>query len=150
MPEVSIIIPARNEEKFIGRCLKSIISQDYPKGSLEILVIDGFSQDKTREIVEKYKIQATSCKLRLLDNPKKFTPFGLNIGVKNSRGEIIIRMDAHAEYEKDYISKCVKYLQESGADNVGGIIKTLPAENTLIARAIARALSHPFGAGNSY
>jgi len=150
MPEVSIIIPARNEEKFIGRCLKSIISQDYPKGSLEILVIDGFSQDKTREIVEKYKIQATSCKLRLLDNPKKFTPFGLNIGIKNSRGEIIIRMDAHAEYEKDYISKCVKYLKEYRADNVGGAIKTLPSENTATAKSIAAVLSGPMGAASAF
>ena len=60
-----------------------------------------------------------------------------NIGIKESKGEIIIRMDAHAGYEKDYISKCVKYLIESGADNVGGVIETRPAKDTLSAKAIA-------------
>jgi len=140
---VSIIIPCRNEEKFIGRCLESIANQDYPKENLEILVVDGASEDKTKEIAERFNVN-------VINNPERFTPFGLNLGIKNSRGEIIIRMDAHAVYPKNYISKCVKYLLESGADNVGGIIKTLPSENTLTARAIAKVLSSLFGAGNSY
>jgi GT2 family glycosyltransferase len=88
-------------------------------------------------------------KISLIDNPKKFTPFALNIGIKEAKGEIIIRMDAHATYEKDYVSKCVRYLKEYNADCVGGILKTIPAENTLIAKAIALSLSHPFGAGTS-
>ncbi|OGZ24146.1 MAG: hypothetical protein A3A08_00045 [Candidatus Nealsonbacteria bacterium RIFCSPLOWO2_01_FULL_41_9] len=145
---ISIIIPCRNEEKFIGKCLESIVRQYYPKENLEVLVVDGNSKDKTKEIIKEFSFQYPF--IKLLENPKKFTPFGLNIGIKASRGGIIIRMDAHAEYEKDYISKCVKYLQESGADNVGGIIKTMPSKNTLTARAIAKVLSHPFGAGNSY
>ncbi len=140
---VSVIIPCRNEEKYIRKCLESIIRQDYPKENLEVLVVDGVSEDKTKEIAKQFNV-------KVIDNPKKFTPFGLNIGIKASQGEIIIRMDSHAGYENDYISKCVKYLQESGADNAGGIIKTLPAKNTLIARAIAKVLSHPFGAGGSY
>lgn len=147
MIKVSIIIPLRNEEKFIIKCLDSILAQDYPKENLEVLVVDGISQDKTKEIVEKYAKEYGF--IRILDNPKKYTPSGLNIGIKAAKGEIIIRLDAHADYEKDYISKCVKYLEEKGVDNVGGILKTLPAENTLMARSIALSLSSIFGAGNS-
>ena len=142
--KISIIIPCRNEEKFIGKCLDTILEQDYSKENLEVLVVDGVSEDRTKEIIEKYTQKYPFVKL--LENPKKFTPFSLNIGIKAAKGEIIIRMDAHAGYKKDYISKCVKHLAESGADNVGGIMKTLPSENTLVAKSIAFSLSHPFGA----
>jgi glycosyltransferase involved in cell wall biosynthesis len=147
---VSIIIPCRNEERFISQCLKSILQQDYPKEKIEVFIIDGMSEDRTREIIKNFQFPNPNFQLRLIDNPKKFTPFGLNIGIKEAKGEIIIRMDAHATYEKDYVSKCVKYLKEYNADCVGGVLKTIPAENTLIAKAIAISLSHPFGAGTSY
>jgi len=150
MKLVSIIIPCRNEEKYIGKCLKTILEQDYPKEKLEVLVIDGISEDRTKEIIEKFKIKNEKLKIKALDNPKKFTPFGLNIGIKNSRGEIIVRMDTHADYKKDYVLKCVKYLKEYEADNVGGVIKTLPLKNTLIAKSIAYCLSSFFGAGDAY
>lgn len=145
---VSVIIPCRNEEKFIAKCLDSILLQDYPKESLEILVVDGASTDKTKEIIKSYTEKYPF--IRLLENPQKFTPFGLNIGIKNSKGETIVRMDAHAGYQKDYISKCAKYLKDSGADNIGGTMKTLPAKNTLMAKAIAFSLSSRFGAASSF
>ena len=147
---VSIVIPCRNEEKYIGKCLDSILSQDYPKERLEVLVVDGMSEDKTRETIKNFQFSNPNFQLRLLDNPKKFTNFAFNMGIKESKGEIIMLMGAHAGYEKDYISKCVKYLKEYNVDNVGGIMLTLPRDNTLIAKAIAISLSHPFGAGNSY
>lgn len=146
-PFVSIIIPCRNEEKFIENCLISILGQDYPKKSFEVLVVDGMSEDKTVQIAER--IAKKNSSIKILENPRKFTPSGLNIGIKKSEGDIIIRMDCHAGYEKTYISKCVKYLEEYQADNVGGVIKTLPKNDTLSARAIALCLSHFFGAGNS-
>lgn len=148
MPFVSAIIPARNEEKFISKCLDSILNNDYPKESLEIFIIDGVSEDKTKEIVNSYLPKNPF--IKLLDNPKKYAPVAQNIGVKNSKGDIIIIMDAHVTYEKDYISKCVKYLLEYNADNVGGVLITTPAEDTLVAKAISQVLSSPFGAGNSY
>ena len=148
LPFVSVIIPCRNEEKFIEGCLNSIVGQDYPKENLEVLVIDGISEDKTQDVVKKFAEKYHF--IKLLENHKKFTPFGLNIGVKNAKGEIIIRMDAHAGYEKNYISKCLKYLKEYDADNVGGVIKTKPADNTLISKSIANSLSSFFGAGSSY
>jgi len=145
---VSIIIPCRNEEKYIGRCLDSIIAQNYPKEKSEVLVIDGMSEDRTREIIKNYSQKYSF--IKLLNNPKKFIPSALNIGIKNSKGEIIIRMDSHAVYDKDYVLKCVEYLKKYKADNVGGIIKTIPFRDTIIARSIAFSLSHPFGVGGSH
>jgi glycosyltransferase involved in cell wall biosynthesis len=147
-PFVSIIIPCRNEEKFLGKCLDTIINQDYPKESLEVLVADGSSGDKTKEIAADYAKKHSF--IKVLDNPQKYTSFGLNMGIKKARGEIIVRMDAHAGYEKDYISKCVKTLEELNADNVGGAIKTLPAKDTIEAKAIAYVLSGPLGAASAF
>ncbi len=148
LPFVTVIVPCRNEERFIGQALESIIANDYPKKQLEVLVVDGMSEDKTWAVVKRYA--EGSPFLKIISNSKKITPAALNLGIKNSKGEIIIKMDAHAIYEKDYISKCVKHLKESGADNVGGVLITLPAKDTLIVKAIAISLSHPFGAGSSY
>ena len=144
----SIIIPCRNEEKFISRCLDSLIMNDYPKNELEILVMDGVSEDDTRKIVERYQEQYPY--IKLFKNPKKTTPHALNIGVKQAEGEIIMKIDAHSSYERDYISKCVKYLKEYNADNVGGVLQIVPSQNTLLGKAIALCLSHRFGAGDSY
>ena len=146
-PLISVIIPCRNEEKFIAKCLDSVIANDYPKDRLEVLVVDGVSEDETRRIVTRYVQQYPF--IRLLNNAKKISPVALNIGIKYAKGEIIMRVDAHAIYEKDYISKCVKYLDEYGADNVGGTMITLPRDNTLVGRVIVSALSHRFGVGGS-
>lgn len=142
---VSIIIPCCNEEKFISRCLDSIIAQDYPKDRLEVLVVDGMSKDGTRAIVNGY-IQRHPF-IRLLDNPKKITPAAMNIGVKNSNGAIIIRMDAHSEYFSNYIFETIRALEETKADNVGGIRITKPNGNTLIAELISILTSSAFGVG---
>lgn len=147
-PLLSVIIPCRNEEKFISKCLDFVVASDYPKSKLEVLVVDGMSKDKTREIITRYSKKYFF--IKLLDNPKKYTPSALNIGIKSARGKIIIRMDAHATYAKDYISKSLKYLKEYKADNVGGVIKTIPRGNNLFSSAITLVLAHPFGAGDAY
>ncbi len=144
---VSIIIPCRNEKNFIGQCLESIAKQTYPKENLEVLVIDGISSDGTKEIVKTYIEKYPF--IKLLENPKKYTPFGLNIGIREARGEVVARMDAHASYEKEYISKCVYYLQKYGADNVGGQMVTRSRNDTVFGRAVVAALSNRFGVGNA-
>lgn len=145
---ISIILPCLNEEDFISQCLDSVLANDYPKELLEILVIDGMSEDKTRDIVESYaKLHSF---IQIIDNPRRTTPYALNIGIEHARGEIIVRLDAHTSYSNDYISKCVDYLQEYEADNVGGIWLVVPRDNTLMGKAIAFAFSHPFGSGNAY
>ena len=147
-PLVSIIIPCRNEEKFIARCLNSVLGQDYPKDKIEILTVDGRSDDGTKQMIKKYIQQYPS--IKLLDNPKRVTPAAFNIGIKNSYGELIIIMGAHSIYEKNYISKCVKYLYEYNADNVGGVWKIVPRSNTIVGKSIALASSSFFGGGNAY
>ncbi len=147
-PLVSITIPCRDEEKFIDKCLNSIIANDYPKDKLEVLAIDGMSDDGTQRIVERYAQKYSF--IRLLNNPKRITSAGLNISIKHARGNIIIWMSAHNHYEKDYISRSIEFLQKYNADNVGGIIKTLPRDNTFVGQTIVTSLSHPFGIGNSY
>lgn len=144
---VSVIIPCRNEEKFIGKCLDSIIAQDYPKKNLEVLVMDGMSNDGTREIAREYTNKYKFVKV--LDNPKKIASSALNIGIKNAKGELILWMSAHNEYEREYISKCEEYLREFDAVAVGGIIKFIPRNNGFIGKSICLALSYPFGVGRS-
>lgn len=145
-PFITIIIPCRNEEKFIAKCFDSILRQDYSQNNYEIILIDGMSEDKTRQIIKAY--QKKECpQIILLDNPKKRVSPALNIGIRKARGKYIIRMDAHTYYPPDYIKKCLEYLKKIKADNVGGIWITQPGANTLTARAIALGLSSRFGVG---
>ena len=145
--KVSIIIPCRNEEKFIEKCINSILKQDY-KGKIEVLVIDGMSEDKTREIIKK--IAEKHRNIKLIDNHKKITPVALNLGIEKARGEIIMRVDAHYFLDKNYIRECIETLEKHEADVVGGVWKILPRENTLIGKSIALVLSNKFGAGFAY
>jgi len=146
--KVSIIIPCRNEEKYIGKCLDSLIENDYPKNLIEIFVIDGMSEDNTREIIKRYIEKYTF--IRLVNNSKKIVPTALNIGIKKASGDIIIRIDAHSIYLSNYIEKLVLWIEKSKADNVGGLCITKAGAETVIAKAITLALSHPFGVGNAY
>jgi glycosyltransferase involved in cell wall biosynthesis len=145
---VSIIVPCRNEARYVGACLDSILATEVPQEQLEVLVVDGRSDDGTREIVAQYA--ARHPHIRLLDNPGRITPTALNTGIRAAQGEVIVRMDAHVTYPSDYLPQLLAALRESGADNVGGVVQTLPADQTPTARAIALALSHPLGVGNSY
>ncbi|MBD3338565.1 MAG: glycosyltransferase [Candidatus Lokiarchaeota archaeon] len=145
--KVTVVVACRNEEKYIGNCLESIIANDYPKEHLEVLVVDGMSTDKTRDIIDTYAQNFSF--IERVDNPKFITPSAFNLGIKNASGDVVMIMGSHSKYESDYISNCVKYLNEYDADNVGGILKTLPGDKTNVAKAIAESLSHPFGVGNS-
>jgi len=143
-----VIIPCRNESKYIGACLESLLANDYPKECLEILVVDGMSNDGTRAVAHRYT-SGHSC-ARLVDNPQRVTPAALNLGIATARGSIIMLMGAHATCPATYISELVTWLQRSGADAVGGVCVARPGEDSPTAKAIAAALSHPFGVGNSY
>jgi glycosyltransferase involved in cell wall biosynthesis len=145
---VSLILPCRNEGQHIAACLDSLLATTYPPDDLEILVIDGRSDDDTRAIVARYAERHAM--IRLLDNPRQIVPTALNIGIRAATGDIILRADAHALYPRVYIPRLVAALLASGADNVGGCVVTLPSDDSLTASAIATALSHPFGVGNSW
>lgn len=145
---LSVICPIYNEEKYIAKCIESILAQDYPKDDLEILFVDGMSNDKTREILLGYTKQYPF--IKVLDNPKKIVPYAMNIGIKESKGDVIIRLDGHVEYPSNYFSELVAYLHKLDADNVGGLCETLPCGPSAKELAIAESLSSSFGMGNSY
>ena len=134
LPSVTVIVPCRNEAKWIAECMESIRHNDYPKERLEVLIVDGMSDDGTRPIVEDFS--AGHPWLRMLDNPRRTTPAALNTGIAAAQGDVIIRMDAHSEYPANYIGKLVYWLEKSGADNVGGLWIMRPANNTPTARAL--------------
>jgi glycosyltransferase involved in cell wall biosynthesis len=149
LPSLTVVVPCRNERDYISQCLDSILSQDYPRDRIaQILVVDGQSDDGTREIVERYVRRNPT--VRLVDNPRRIPAAALNIGIQAAEGEVVVRLDAHATYPATYLSRLVPALEAHGADNVGGVISTVPANDSAIARAIAVALSHPFGVGDSY
>lgn len=145
----SIIIPVLNEENFISKCVESIISETKYIKEIEILIIDGGSKDKTIKVIEnlisKYSF------IKLLHNKKKITPAALNIGIKHADGKYIIRLDAHAEYGKNYVDNCIAAIEsaEESIANVGGTIETKPSKNTFFAKSISICLSSKFGVGNS-
>lgn len=146
---LSVICPIYNEEKYIAKCLDSIIEQDYPKDDMELLLVDGMSTDRTRDVITGY--QKKYPWIKVLDNPKRIAPCAMNVGIKASSGETIIRLDAHVLYPSNYFSVLVNKLQElPGAENVGAVCNTLPVNGTIEAQSIAAVLSSSFGMGNSY
>ena len=142
---VSIVIPMRNESEHIRPCLESILAQDYPAESIEILVVDGCSTDNSRDVVMQYF--QNNLNLHLLDNPQQITPTAFNLGIKYARGQIIILVSAHSVLASDYVRQCVTALQYSGADGVGGVMH--PIGQGYIGKAIALAFGSRFGAGDS-
>jgi len=147
LPTISIIIPILNEEKYIANCLDSIVQSDYDTDKIEVLLVDGGSRDKTVEIIKKYQKQYFF--LKLLTNRKKIVPVAMNIGIKESKGEYIIRLDAHSSYPKDYFSKLINWHQKLNAQNVGVVVVTDVKNRTKKSLSIKEVLSHPLGVGNS-
>jgi GT2 family glycosyltransferase len=145
LPLVSAIVAMRNEEAFIGKCLDSLAAQEYPSALLEVLVVDGRSTDRSREIVSS--MQGRMPHLRLLDNEKRISPAAFNIGIRESGGQVVMIISAHCYLATDYVSSCVEYLSKTDADCVGGPIETIGETDT--ARAIALAMSSPFGVGDA-
>ena len=146
-PFVSIVIPVRNEEQYIGKVLESILAQSYPADRMEIVVVDGRSTDRTREVLQRYQQQHAF--IRCIDNPDGYVPHAMNRGIRAAQGDVIVRIDAHAEYPKDYVQRLVEWLLRLKADNVGGVFVTLPGGQSDLSRAAALAMAHPFGVGNA-
>ena len=146
LPLVSVIMPIRNEARFIAQSLGAVLAQDYPAELIEIIVVDGMSADSTRAIITQ-AAQAARRNVAVLDNPAGIVPVAMNIGLRAARGAIIVRVDGHCEIAPDYVRRCVMALQRTGADNVGGLQRAV--SETPIGRAIALATSSPFGVGGA-
>jgi succinoglycan biosynthesis protein ExoA len=144
-PFVTVIMPVRDEAAFIAQSLGAVVAQDYPPERVEIIVADGMSTDGTREIV--CSLQAQHARLRLVDNPGRIAPTGLNAALRVARGEVVVRVDGHCEIASDYVRRCVECLEREQVEGVGGPIETVG--QTVTARAIAASMSSSFGVGGS-
>jgi succinoglycan biosynthesis protein ExoA len=142
---VSIVVPCRNEAKYIRKLLDSVIAQDLTGIDWELLIADGMSDDGTREILAEY--HARLPQIRLIDNPGRAVSPGLNRAIADAKGDIILRMDAHTEYAPNYVKKCVEVLKSTGAANVGG--PALARSEGYWGRAIATAYRSPFACGGA-
>ena len=147
MMKITIIIPCLNEEQYIAECLESVLASDYDKSKMEILVVDGVSSDRTKEIVESYSKKNSH--IKLLSNPDKIVPKSMNIAIKQATGDYIIRLDAHALYPTNYFSKLIEWHQKLDADNVGAVIVTKVKNLNKKSASIKEVLSHRLGVGNS-
>ncbi|MEZ6125914.1 MAG: glycosyltransferase family 2 protein [Planctomycetaceae bacterium] len=146
VPFVSVILPVRNESRFIGNCLDSILCSDWPTDRMEVLVVDGMSTDDTADLVREFAVRDP--RVRLIENPQKVQTIAMNIGIREAAGEIILRVDGHAEVLPDFVKNSVQQLKDHpDCWAVGGIVETV--NETWIGRIIAAAVSCPVGVGNS-
>jgi glycosyltransferase involved in cell wall biosynthesis len=145
--KISIIIPIYNEEKYIVKCLDSIIENNFDKDKMEVLLVDGGSTDKTIEIIKEYQKKYPFFKL--LHNPKKIVPVAMNIGIKNAKGKYIIRLDAHSMYPKDYFRKLIYYYKKLNADNVGAVWITDVINKNNTSNSIKNVLRDKLGVGGA-
>lgn len=146
--EVAIVIPTLNEERFISRCLNSIIKQTFKFEKMDVMIIDGGSNDKTKDIVAEY--QKSHQNIRFIENKKKIQSVAFNIGFKKSTAPYIIRLDAHAEYDSKYISLCIENLkQDEKRGNVGGRCNILPFNQSIWAQTNAILNHSRFGIGGA-
>ena len=141
--QVTIIVACCDEKRHIRDLMESLLAQDMSGMTWEAIIADGMSDDGTREILREYC--ARHPELRTIDNPRRVVSPGLNAAIREARGAIVIRMDAHTSYAPDYCRRCVAELERTGADNVGGPARTC-AQGTR-ARAFAAAYHSPFSTG---
>lgn len=158
-PTVSVLMPVRNEEAFIEDALASVLGQSIGADRLEVLVLDGQSDDATRTLVASttrahdYRfVEARDDgafqprSVAIIDNPERIVPTGFNRGLAAARGDVIVRVDGHCQLEPDYIERVLDALAETGAGCVGGVIETVAL--TREAAALAAAVSSRIGVGN--
>ena len=138
LPFISVILPVRNEEKYITACVASIFSQDYPAELMEVIFVDGRSEDRTVALL--HEMQKAHPQIVVLDNPNRTVPYAMNIGIAHSQAPVIVRLDAHAEYPADYIRLSVETLLTVECDNAGGACET--RGRGFMGSAIAAMLEH--------
>ncbi len=143
---VSVVVPMRNEAATIEACLDSLLASRLPEGwELEVLVLDGASDDTSPALVRARALKDP--RVRLLDNPDRLQAAAMNTGIEAARGAWLLRADAHSLYADDYIAECLRLLEETGAENVGGVQRA--TGQSWMGKAIAAAVSSRFAAGDA-
>lgn len=146
-PIITVVVPVRNEAPNLREVLHSILEQDYPRERLEILAVDGESEDDSARIIDEMATEHTL--IRRLSNPDRIAPCAFNVGIRAARGDYVAIMGAHTRYAPNYLSASMDAILHQGADAACGLLRTEPGSHTLVARAIAHSLSHRFGVGGS-
>ncbi len=142
----TVFIPMRNEAAMIETCLASVQANQLPANvSIEILVLDGESNDGSVALVEQ--VAATDARIVIHPNPRRLQAAAFNRALALARGEYFIRLDAHSLYPPDYLATCLRLLQETGAENVGGVV--LAQGTTPFGSAVAAAVSSRFAVGDA-
>jgi GT2 family glycosyltransferase len=140
---VTVMIPARDEEAFIERCLRSVLAQDAP--NLQVIVIDGASKDRTADVVRS--VAAGDLRVELIENPASMISRSLNLGLRRARGRWLVRVDAHCTIPPDYVRRVVRHLETGQWGGVGG--RKDGVGGSPAGRAIAAAMASRFGQGDS-
>ena len=148
-PDVSIIIPCRNEAETIELLLEALYNQKFPRERLEVIIADGISEDSTRQKIAAYQVKHPGLAIKVVDNPKRIIPAALNRAIEASTGDYVIRLDAHSIPREDYIARSVQGLEDNLAENVGGVWDIAPQNDTPMAKAIAAAAGHPLAVGGA-
>jgi len=148
-PLVSIIVPCYNEEKTIHHLLNSVFAQTYPRARMELVISDGMSTDRTRDVIAAFQKEHTDLMVCVVVNSVRTIPSGLNQAIRGSRGEIIVRLDAHSMPIPEYVERCVAAHESGKGDNVGGVWEICAGADTWIAKSISFAAAHPLGVGDA-
>ena len=148
-PDVSVIIPCRNEAETITLLLDALYNQSYPREQMEVIVADGMSQDATRQRIAEYQAQHPGLLIKVVDNPQRTIPAALNRAIEASTGEYVIRLDAHSIPSQNYVERSVQGLRDDLGDNIGGVWDVAPQNDTPIAKAIAASATHPLAVGGA-
>jgi glycosyltransferase involved in cell wall biosynthesis len=149
MPErsVSVVVPCRNEEAHIGRLLAAIGAQSVRPD--DIVIVDGGSTDDTLGVISEAAARLAPIVVRTIVAPDDRLPAAINRAVREARGDVIVRLDGHSSPPPDYIARAVSHLADPKVGVVGGIWQIVPGDDTPMGEGIARAVSHPLGAGDA-
>lgn len=146
---VSIVIPCYNEQDTIRLLLEALYNQTFPRREMEVIIADGLSTDRTREEIRAFQKERSELQVRIVNNPDRSIPAGLNRAIAAAQGEYIVRLDAHSVPHRDYVERCIRALDQNKGENVGGMWEIHPRRDDWQARSIAVAASHPLGVGDA-
>jgi glycosyltransferase involved in cell wall biosynthesis len=149
MPKVSIIVPCFNEQSTIRLLLEALREQTFPRADMEVIISDGMSTDNTRGVIAAFQRDFHDLEVRVVENVRRSIPSAVNRAIESSRGDIIVRLDAHSKPYPDYVANCVGALAAKRGDNVGGVWEIRPGAGTWMAESIAVAAAHPLGVGDA-
>jgi len=147
--QVSIIIPCYNEQRTIKPLLDGLLGQSFPAENMEVVIADGGSNDGTQAAIAEWQAAHPELQVVLIEEHTHSIPAALNSAIKASRGEFIVRLDAHSKPQHEYVARSVAALKSGLGQNVGGVWDIQPGSENWIGRSIAAAAGHPIGVGDA-